>query len=206
MLVGSAVVLILCAISYYLAKHQILVAIEKLVVHSKNTWDDLLFEYKVFNRLALLLPFIVLLFLTPIFLTSYSTLQLSLLVLAKVGICFQVAHCIASILNVIKSAYCQTAREKHLPLNSTIQVIKLVVYLIATILAISFILGESPLYLLSGLGALTAVLLLVFQDTIKGFNMILNGEVDKYPEAAFNLVGTIEEAIEKGEKMIAEAK
>ncbi len=43
-------------------------------------------------------------------------------------------------------------------------------------------------------------------DTIKGFNMIMNGEVDKYPEAAFNLVGTIEEAIEKGEKMLAEAK
>ena len=42
-------------------------------------------------------------------------------------------------------------------------------------------------------------------DTIKGFNMIMNGEVDKYPEAAFNLVGTIEDAIEKGEKMLAEA-
>jgi len=36
--------------------------------------------------------------------------------------------------------------------------------------------------------------------------MIMNGDVDQYPEAAFNLVGTIEEAIEKGEKMIAEAK
>ena len=44
------------------------------------------------------------------------------------------------------------------------------------------------------------------QDTIKGFNMIMDGEVDQYPEAAFNLVGTIEEAIEKGEKMLAEAK
>jgi len=44
------------------------------------------------------------------------------------------------------------------------------------------------------------------QDTIKGFNMILNGDVDQYPEAAFNLVGSIEEAIEKGEKMIADAK
>ena len=44
------------------------------------------------------------------------------------------------------------------------------------------------------------------QDTIKGFNMILNGDVDKYPEAAFNLVGTIEEAIEKGEKMLEESK
>ena len=44
------------------------------------------------------------------------------------------------------------------------------------------------------------------QDTIKGFNMIMNGDVDQYPEAAFNLVGSIEEAIEKGEKMIAETK
>ncbi|MDC1024337.1 F0F1 ATP synthase subunit beta [Flavobacteriales bacterium] len=44
------------------------------------------------------------------------------------------------------------------------------------------------------------------QDTIKGFNMIMNGEVDKYPEAAFNLVGSIDEAIEKGEKMIADTK
>ncbi|OIQ36139.1 MAG: F0F1 ATP synthase subunit beta [Crocinitomix sp. MedPE-SWsnd] len=42
------------------------------------------------------------------------------------------------------------------------------------------------------------------QDTIKGFNMILDGEVDKYPEAAFNLKGSIAEAVEAGEKMLAE--
>jgi F-type H+-transporting ATPase subunit beta len=40
------------------------------------------------------------------------------------------------------------------------------------------------------------------EDTIKGFKMILDGEMDEYPEAAFNLVGTIEEAIEKGKKMM----
>ena len=44
------------------------------------------------------------------------------------------------------------------------------------------------------------------QDTIKGFNMIMDGEVDKYPEAAFNLKGSIEEVIEAGEKMLAENK
>ncbi len=44
------------------------------------------------------------------------------------------------------------------------------------------------------------------EDTIKGFNMILDGECDEYPEAAFNLVGTIEEAIEKGKKMLAESE
>lgn len=44
------------------------------------------------------------------------------------------------------------------------------------------------------------------EDTIKGFNMIMDGEVDEYPEAAFNLVGTIEEAIEKGKRMLAESR
>jgi len=44
------------------------------------------------------------------------------------------------------------------------------------------------------------------KDTIKGFKMILNGEVDKYPESAFSMVGTIDDAIEKGEKLLAESK
>ena len=44
------------------------------------------------------------------------------------------------------------------------------------------------------------------EDTIKGFNMIMDGKVDEYPESAFNLVGTIEEAIEKGKKILAESK
>ncbi len=43
------------------------------------------------------------------------------------------------------------------------------------------------------------------EDTIKGFNMIMDGEVDEYPEAAFHMVGTIEEAIEKGKKILAES-
>ncbi|MCB0818263.1 MAG: F0F1 ATP synthase subunit beta, partial [Flavobacteriales bacterium] len=43
------------------------------------------------------------------------------------------------------------------------------------------------------------------EDTIKGFNMILDGEMDEYPEAAFNLKGTIEEVMEAGKKMLAEA-
>ncbi len=48
--------------------------------------------------------------------------------------------------------------------------------------------------------------LVPIEDTIKGFNMIMDGAVDEYPEAAFNLVGTIEDAIEKGKKLMAETK
>jgi len=50
-------------------------------------------------------------------------------------------------------------------------------------------------------GALVSI-----EDTIKGFNMIMDGNVDQYPESAFLLVGTIEDAIEKGEKILAQSK
>ena len=49
-------------------------------------------------------------------------------------------------------------------------------------------------------GALVSI-----EDTIKGFNMIMNGEVDEYPEAAFMMVGTIDDAIEKGKKLLSES-
>jgi len=44
------------------------------------------------------------------------------------------------------------------------------------------------------------------EDTIKGFNKIMDGEVDEYPESSFNMVGTIEEAIEKGKRLLAESR
>jgi len=50
-----------------------------------------------------------------------------------------------------------------------------------------------------------AGVLVDIKDTIKGFNMIMDGELDHLPETAFNLVGSVEQAIEKGEKLMAEA-
>jgi F-type H+-transporting ATPase subunit beta len=44
------------------------------------------------------------------------------------------------------------------------------------------------------------------EETIKGFNLIMNGDVDEYPEVAFNLVGTIDDAIAKGKKILAESR
>jgi len=168
LLLGSGIILALCATSYYLTTHQLLRMIKKLVSQSQNTWDDLILDHQVFDRLALLIPIIILWFLAPRLISPEAATLHFLLVLAKVAISFQVALTIGALLNLVQNIYLQTAKERYLPLNASIQVVKLVVYLVATILAISFILDKSPIYLLSGLGALTAVLLLVFQDTIKG--------------------------------------
>lgn len=166
--IACVIILLFCSISFYIAQNYVLVFIHKLTTASKNTWDDLFFDHQVFARISLLVPFILLLLLTPYFLDENSLLAKVLIVIAKIGLCFQIARTISAVLNVINKLYRQTASERYLPLNSTLQVIKLVVYLVATILAVSQILDRSPLYLLSGLGALTAVLILVFQDTIKG--------------------------------------
>ncbi|HQV00764.1 MAG TPA: F0F1 ATP synthase subunit beta [Bacteroidia bacterium] len=63
---------------------------------------------------------------------------------------------------------------------------------------------SQPFHVAEAFTGLKGVLVPI-EDTIKGFNMIMDGEVDQYPEAAFNLVGSIEDAIEKGKKLLAEA-
>lgn len=166
--VSVLVLFVICLFIHYLVKHQILVLVQKIIQKSKNKVDDLIFEHKVFSRFALLTPFIVLLTLAPAFSEQDSLFHHLLVTFAKIAISFQSARVLSALLNVVKSVFQSKAQERYLPLNSSIQVIKLVIYLVATILAISFVVDRSPLYLLSGLGALTAVLLLVFQDTIKG--------------------------------------
>ncbi|WP_286263505.1 mechanosensitive ion channel family protein [Thalassotalea atypica] len=165
---GIVLILLASSISYYLVKHRIVALLNSIVTRSKNTWDDLLISHQIFTRIAGLTPSIVILFLVPHLLEDAVSISIFLTTAVKVVMVFQVAHCLSALLNVIQSIYQQKETAKYLPLNASIQVIKLIIYLIATILAISFILDRSPIYLLSGLGALTAVLLLVFQDTIKG--------------------------------------
>lgn len=168
MAIGVSLIFIISSVSYYLAKHPLLKAISILIVKSKNTWDDALIEHNVLSRMTLLLPFVLILFLTPIMLPKDTLISHTLILLAKIFLTFQVAHSISAVLNVSKSIYLESAKQRYLPLNAIIQVLKLVVYLVTAIIIVSLIIDRSPVYLLSGLGALTAVLILVFQDTIKG--------------------------------------
>ena len=166
--IGLFIIIFVSAISYYLAIHQVIKVVHSLIVKTKNTWDDALIEHKVLTRLTLLLPFILILFFTPLVFPKDLLFATLLVLFTKILLTFQIARTVSSILNVSKSLYQETAKQKYLPLNAIIQVIKLVIYLVAAIVIISLVLNRSPIYLLSGLGALTAVLILVFQDTIKG--------------------------------------
>ena len=166
--IGVSLILLISSLSYYLAKHQLLNLMNKLIINSKNTWDDALMDHGVLSRMTLLLPFVLILFLTPLILEASSLSSTLLILVSKVLLTFQITRCISALLNVSRSIYHESAQQRFLPLNAIIQIFKLALYLVAGIIIVSLIINRSPVYLLSGLGALTAVLLLVFQDTIKG--------------------------------------
>jgi miniconductance mechanosensitive channel len=166
--VGFGLILLIASVSYYLTKHQVLTLVHKLIINSKNTWDDALIEHNVLSRMTLLLPLVLILFLTPLILDPTSIASSMLILSSKILLTFQISRSISAVLNVSRSIYRESAKQRFLPLNAIIQIIKLVLYLVTSIIIISLVINRSPVYLLSGLGALTAVLLLVFQDTIKG--------------------------------------
>jgi len=64
---------------------------------------------------------------------------------------------------------------------------------------------SQPFHVAEAFTGLKGVLVPI-EETIRGFNMIMDGEVDEYPEAAFNLVGSIDDAIEKGKKLMSAAQ
>ena len=166
--IGVMLIIISALLSHYIAKYQLLYFAQRWASKTKNTFDDKLIDHKVFAHIASLVPSVLIIVITPYIIPAEHALNGLLVVLAKIAICFQVAASISAFLNVFNYIYRDKAHQKYIPLNSTIQVIKLILYIIATILAVSYIIDKSPIYLLSGLGALTAVLILVFQDTIKG--------------------------------------
>lgn len=168
-ILGLLFIFIISGLSFYLLNHQLLTLLKSWVKKSKNTWDDIFLEQNVFHHAALLSTYFIILFLVPLLFDPVSSLHYGLTIFAKVLVCFQVAQFLCTSLNVFQNLYKENTKEKYLPVNATIQILKLIIYLVTFILIIAFILNRSPIYLLSGLGALTAVLLLIFQDTIKGF-------------------------------------
>ncbi|QKT03588.1 mechanosensitive ion channel family protein [Ectothiorhodospiraceae bacterium 2226] len=76
------------------------------------------------------------------------------------------ALAIGALLHSVNAIYCRRPDAKHRPIKGYLQVVQIVVYAVAAILIIASLLDRSPLILLSGLGAMAAVLMLVFQDTL----------------------------------------
>jgi miniconductance mechanosensitive channel len=145
--------------------------IHRIVKNTKTTWDDRLEDAHFFLRLSRLIPAVSAYLLIPLFLLvdAGTTIFIRRLVAAYIGV--MSAHIAGAFLDGIHLIYLNEAPEiaKRRPIKGYIQLIKVFLYLVGGILGITVILNVSPLGILSGLGAMSAVLLLVFKDSILGF-------------------------------------
>ena len=164
MIVASGV-LLLSLVSYFITKHYIILAVSKLVEKTKTKWDDILLKKVMLRRLSFIVPMIVIYSFASVFpwaediIRKVTVALISLFVLLTIG----------TLLTALNEIYRTLDMSKGRPIKGYIQVSKLIIYIIGVIIIISSLVGRSPLVLLSGFGAMTAVILLIFRDTILSF-------------------------------------
>ncbi len=160
-LLAAAALVALVLIVHLIIKHWVLRFLHFVVRQTRVDWDQTLFEAGAFEALSYLVPALLLYQGARLF-TPVATLQQALLIVIAVIL----VMAIHGFLNGLLVVYNQFPISLRKPLKGYFQVIKLFVTLAGGIIIISILLQQSPWFLLSGLGALTAVLMLIFQDTI----------------------------------------
>lgn len=151
--------------SYLFMRYIVIKALFHLFQKTSNTIDDILIENGLFNRLSYILPLIIFYNLFNSLIGDYLFINRLVLVLIAIVI----VASINSLLNVISDIYNKSKYSSAINIKSYFQILRLLINLFSLIIIISILTGQSPFYLLSGIGALTAVLMLVFKDTILSF-------------------------------------
>ncbi len=165
LVITAAGVLTLSVIAYLIAHHFILKALKKIVQKTKTEVDDLLFQDIILRRLSYLAPIIVIYSSAPLFASAEKIIhKISFALLA-----WLILLVIGGVLTTLNSMYVTLDISRGRPIKGYIQVVKLFIYCAGAIIIISSLVGRSPLALLGGFGAMTAVLLLIFRDTILSF-------------------------------------
>lgn len=167
--VGLVVLLALAWAGNFVAKRVILAAVSRIVKRTKFEWDDVLLETGVFTRLSHLAPAMMINAFGDDVLGHSPGVLAGVNAAVNIYLTFILLAVIYAILDaILLMAEKRRAAEKT-PVKGFFQALKLIAALMGAIFVLATILDKSPVYLLSGLGALTAVLLLVFRDAILGF-------------------------------------
>ena len=163
------IILLIAFIADLVTKKIILSSIARIVKKTENTWDDIILERKVFDKLSHFAPALTIYYLIGYLFFDFpkvaSIIQDGVLI-AMVIIGLMVIN---SFLKALHEIYLTLDIAKDRSIKGYIQVAHILFYSIGLILILSIIIGKSPVTLLAGLGAMAAVLILVFKDTIQGF-------------------------------------
>lgn len=161
--------IVLISVAIHLVLHRVvLAALQRRGQQSQRVWQQAITQYKLFQRVALLLQGVIISIQATLWLQSGSQTQAVIVTAAQVWILAFTLLSLFSLLDTLLALLRKSPISNQLPLRGIFQGLKLVAAILIGIMIVSLLMGKSPLLLLSGLGAMTAVLMLVFKDPILG--------------------------------------
>jgi miniconductance mechanosensitive channel len=153
-------------LSLFLTRRIVLRGLAAIVRRTSSSWDDILMHRGVFEKLAWFAPALVVYYATAAFAHDWEPLILRLV---DAYIILVVVVTIGAFLEAVIDIYSASKLARDVPIKGYIQITRLILYLSSSIVIISIVFHRSPWVFLSGIGAATAILLLIFKDTILSF-------------------------------------
>ena len=143
------------------------VVIEKIISRSRNTWDDYIFSDKVMKALGNFIPFLIVYYALPYCVERDTFFFVVTRRVLASGLVLIVAFVLGRLINGVNDKI-QASDKTNRPTAGIFQMIALVVWCLSIIVVVSILIDKNPWKLLAGLGGAAALMMLVFQDTIKG--------------------------------------
>ncbi|MEC7904907.1 MAG: mechanosensitive ion channel domain-containing protein [Verrucomicrobiota bacterium] len=162
-------ILVLAWLMNHLAKGFMLRFLRFCIKNSKTQWDDKLVQRNLFHRLSHLAPIIVISFFLPQIWVGHPTAEGLIDAFSQIYTMLVVLLVVQALLDAFHDVYRTFEWSKQVPIYSFIQAIKLIVYMVGGVFIVAKLMGKDPSVIFGSLGALTAVLMLVFKDSILGF-------------------------------------
>ena len=163
----SAVILAACIVANWITKKIVLRIITLFITKNRIDWDDKLVERQVFQKLSHIVPAIIIYYGANVY-ADFPVAKLLIEKAAVIYILLVVLSALNAFINALNDIYNTYEISKTRPIKGILQVIKIIIFFIGAILLIATLINQNPFILLGGLGALSAVLLLVFQNSILG--------------------------------------
>jgi len=160
---------ILAVIFFFIVRYILRSVVETAIKKTKNEWDDMLLDHGILHKVSYLAPAILLDHSVDHILASLPGLLGLVKLFISIYYAFIIARVLTSFLDVVNSVVKVKKSKNRVAVKGVSQVLKIIIYIIFIIITISFIIGKEPGAILAGLGAASAIILLIFKDTILGF-------------------------------------
>ncbi len=157
--------LVVSGIAYWLTHRVLLTLIRKAAARTKTQLDDIIVNSKVLARLAFVVPVLVFINGAPLI----PDWQNGIVQISQILLLWITLRVLTALLGAGNNFYETLPRSKERPIKGYVQVAVIVIYVLGIVFIIGLLTGQSPWVLMSGIGAMTAVILLIFKDTILSF-------------------------------------